>query len=221
MAPPDFVYEFRKIDTQGQLVRAIRLIRPPIYASPGRNFVHDQITGLELDNRGSAYVIGIGASPGIITPTANALTSSKPSGSVSPDPMFGTCYDGFLLKIDTTSPTFSVSYALLSRRHPRRSAVRPRIGSDVILSVRHRRDDLGEFPVHARAHIFRPGRSSAASGFLVKLDLDVQPAQQLRFGTFIPDTSPIGVAVLPGGMTAVIGQTTRPCLRQLELASAL
>ena len=40
----------------------------------------------------------------------------------------------------------------------------------------------------------------------------MQPAQQLRFGTFIPDTSPIGVAVLPGGMTAVIGQTTdRAC----------
>ena len=45
MAPPDFVYELRKIDTQGQLVGAIRLIRPPIYASPGGNFVHDQITG--------------------------------------------------------------------------------------------------------------------------------------------------------------------------------
>ena len=84
MTPPDFVYELRKIDTHGQLVGTIRLIQPPIYASPGGNFVHDQITGLELDNRGSAYAIGYGASPGIITPTANGLMSSKPSGTSAP-----------------------------------------------------------------------------------------------------------------------------------------
>ena len=95
MTPPDFAYELRKINTQGQLVGAIRLIQPPIYAQPGGNFVHDQITGLEVDNSGYAYAIGYGASPGIITPTANALRSSKPSGNVCPDPLLGTCYDGF------------------------------------------------------------------------------------------------------------------------------
>ena len=37
--------------------------------------------------------------------------SSKPSGNVCPDPMFGTCYDGFVLKIDTTEPQFEIAYA--------------------------------------------------------------------------------------------------------------
>ena len=31
MTPPDFIYELRKVDRQGQLVAAIPLIQPPIY----------------------------------------------------------------------------------------------------------------------------------------------------------------------------------------------
>ena len=58
------------------------------------------------------------------------------------------------------------------------------------------------------------------NGFLIKLDPDALPAQQLRFGTFQRDASPIDVAVLPGGMTAVVGQATDMCLRNVELFSA-
>ena len=43
---------------------------------------------------------------------------------------------------------------------------------------------------------------------MVKLDLDPIPAQQLRFGTRLPGTSPTAIAVLPGGMPAVVGQAT-------------
>jgi uncharacterized repeat protein (TIGR01451 family) len=202
------VYELRKIDSQGQLVGAIELIRPPIYVENGTNYIWDQITGFDIDDRGNAYVVGIGATPGLITPTSNGLQTQRPSGDVCTDPNREPCFDGFVIKVDTVSEaTFRIKYAsYLGGSHDDRpfAVAWDRASNAVYVTGTTRSPN---FPVTAGAFsTIPPLAQGLAPSFLVKLDLNgAPPAQQLVFGTFlgVSNVSASALAVLPGGLAAV------------------
>lgn len=208
--PPDFVYELRKIDSHGQLVGAMPLIRPPNYHTSFGNSLQDQITGLDVDDLGNAYVIGYGATAGIITPTTNAFQSARPSGNVCNDPLFTTCYDGFVLRVATAAPgAFEVTYASYlggsGDDRPFGVALDSTTAGIYVTGVSNssnfRTTPGSYFPAP-------PSLQGVGAAFLVKLDLEQAPAQQLRFGTFLSgaDATPTAIAVLPGGMPAIVGQ---------------
>ena len=210
-SPPDFLYELRKIDSQGQLVGAIPLIRPPVYAGPDGNFIWDQLTGLDIDDSGNAYVVGIGATPGLITPTPNARQPQRPSGDVCTDPQRQTCFDGFVIKVDTVSDaTFRIAYAsyLGGSDDDRPFGVAwDRSSNNVYVTGT---TSSPNFPVTPGSYSTSPpGTQGVAPSFLVKLDLDAaSPAQQLVFGTFLgtANVTATALTVLPGGLAAVASQ---------------
>ena len=209
MTPPDFVYELRKIDTQGQLVGAIRLIQPPIYAQPGGNFVHDQITGLELDNRGYAYadrlrrVAGHHHADRERADVVQAVGQRLPRSDVR----------HLLRRVRPEDRhhrrrTFAVAYAsyLGGTRDDRPFGVAWDPSSSN--SVRHRRDDLGEFSVHAR--VIFSGRAAVRPEAGFSSSWISTRSRRSSFGSArsSPARRRLDVAVLPGGMTAVVGQAT-------------
>lgn len=193
------VLELRKIDSQGQLVGAIELLRPPVDGG----VIRDRLTSLDIDNAGHAYVTGFGPTPGLFTPTATALQPIRPSGDICTDPLRIGCFDGFVLKIDTNTPgAFEIVYA----------SYLGGINDDQALGVAWDRvsgaiyvtgtSESPDFPTTTGAY----AGAQEPGGFLVKLNLDAPaPSSQLMFGTFLRHSSPIGVAVLPEGLPAVIG----------------
>ncbi|MGH9139590.1 MAG: hypothetical protein ACRD2I_00460, partial [Vicinamibacterales bacterium] len=213
------VYELRKVNTQGQLVGAIPLIQPPIYQTSFGNYIADQITGLDVDASGHAYVVGYGATPGIITPTADAFQRLKPSGSVCSDVVSGTCNDAFVLAVDTNAPgAFQIAYAsyLGGAVDDRAFGVAWDASSGGVYVTGT--SNSSNFPTTAGA--FRPGTPGgpfAAEAFVVKLDPAASlPSQQLRYGTFLSNgggtgasnvyATPTAITMLRGGMAAVVGQ---------------
>lgn len=207
MTPPEFIYELRKIDGQGRLAASLQLLRPPIYSSPTGNFVYDQVTGLDLDAFDNLHVIGIVASPNLITPTANAFQRQKPSGSSCPDPASGNCFDGFLLRVnDDANGALQIDYASYlggnSDDRPFGIAHDPESG-DVYITGNSISPD---FPTTAGS--FVPPQSFSTNGaFVVRMTLNEAPLQQMRFGTFLSHSyaNPAAIAVLPGGLAAIIG----------------
>lgn len=208
MTPPDFVVELRKVGPKGQLLGAIELIRPPIDVQPGATSIWDQVTGLDVDESGHAYVIGIGASAGLITPTGNALQPTRPSGDVCTDPQRESCFDAFILDVDTTNPgKFEVAYAsyLGGANGDRAHGVAwdPSSGGVYVTGTSRSLN----FPTTPGSYF-----TQSPGGFLVKLDLGAPRSSQLVFGTFLRAADPVAVTVLPGGLPAVVGQAADiPC----------
>ena len=205
------VYELRKVDRQGQLAGAIPLIRPPVYQENGQSRLWDQITGFDVDDSGNVYIVGYGATPGIITPTANAFQPLRPSGDVCTDPSRVPCFDGFVIKVDTVSDeTFRVAYASYlggNDDDERLALVWDRSSRSIYITGTTLSPN---FPVTAGTYSTAPPSPAGLTAtFLVKLNLDAQtPANQLVFGTFLgtAETSASAVAILPGGLLAVAGQ---------------
>ena len=210
MSPPDFVYELRKIDSQGQLVGGITLIQPPLYPQNGQNFVWDRITGFDVDDAGRAYVLGHGASPGIITPTATAFRASRPSGDVCLDPHLYPCSDAFLMRVDTSTPgAFEVTYASYlggSLDDHASALVWDPTSNRLVVAGTTRSPDFPRTP--GSFFPMPPDASGPMPAFVLKLDLEASSSNQLVFGTFLgPGTAdPTAVAVLPEGLIGVIGQ---------------
>jgi hypothetical protein len=204
MTSPDFVVELRKVGPAGQLLGAIELIRPPVDVQPGTSFIWDQVTGLDVDESGHAYVIGTAASAGLITPTGNALQPTRPSGDVCTDPQRQPCFDAFILAVDTATPeAFEIAYAsyLGGADDDRAHGVAWDPSSGAVYVTGHSRSL--NFPTTPGAY-----DSQAAGGFLVKLDPGAPRSSQLVFGTFLPAANPVAITVLPGGLPAIVGQAT-------------
>ena len=148
MTPPDFVYELRKIDTQGQLVGAIRLIQPPIYASARRQLRsrsdYRPRAGpprLRLRHRLRRVAGHHHADRERADVRPSRRATSVPIRCSAP------ATTGFVLKIDTTTPTFAIAYASYLGGTRRRSAVRPRLGCRVNVPLRHRHHETrANFP---------------------------------------------------------------------------
>jgi len=186
------IYELQKVDANGQLVGTIPLINAAI-TQPG-NFIYEQVTGLDVDDSGNAYVVGIDRLNGVITPTSDAFQSVKPSGAAADD--------GFLLRVDTNPSTFQISYATflggLSDDEARQVAFDP--SSNTVLIVGDTAST--NFPTTTGSPSY-----SNPSGFLTKLDLS-QPASSQLISSVLMSTGRSTtnlLAVLPGGIPVVTG----------------
>ena len=189
---PNPIYELRKIDANGQLLGTIPLITAAI-TQPG-NFIYEQVTGLDVDDDGNAYVVGIDRLNGVITPSANAFQSIKPSNGAD---------DGFLLRINTRSPdAFQIDYATFlggsANDEARQVAFDPETGAIFVAG-----DTASpNFPVTSLTQGFL-----SINGFLAKLDLS-RPASSQLIGSVLMGTNSAGqnsLTVLPGGIPAVAG----------------
>jgi len=199
-APPDFVFELQKVDGNGQLVGKIQLI-PQVSQLLG---IGNQITGLDVDDSGNAYVVGTGQSNGIITPTANALQQIKPSIGQN---------DGFLLRVNTSAPNlFQIDYAtyLGGKLNDFAGAVAfdPASGGVLVAG----QSNSADFPTTAGSYLGQPLSLQSDTAFLIKLDLNALGASQLVYGTFLDQGSSgaTALAILPGGLPAIAGVAHTP-----------
>ena len=191
---PNPIYELQKIDTNGQLLGKIPLITAAI--NQPNNTIYEEVTGLDIDDAGNAYVVGIDKSNGVITPTTNAFQSVKPSDGSD---------DAFLLRVNTRQPgAFQIDYATFlggsSDDEARQVAFDSSTGTVLIAGD----TASSNFPTS-------PGSPSynLTSGFLTKLDLS-QPASTQLVGSVLIGPGFSGanlVTVLPGGIPAVAGTT--------------
>lgn len=189
---PNPIYELQKIDANGQLLGRVPLITAAIN-QPG-NIIYEQVTGLDIDDDGNAYVVGIDRSNGVITPTANAFQTVKPSSGVD---------DAFLLRVNTNNPgAFQIDYATFlggsSADEARQVAFDPASGTVLVAGD----TASSNFPTTSAS----PGFSNP-SGFLTKLDLSQPPSNQLKASVLLSqgDSNAALVTVLPGGIPVVAG----------------
>ena len=218
MTPPDFVYELRKIDTQGQLVGAIRLIQPPIYASARRQLRsrsdyrpragQPRLRLRDRLRRVAGHHHADRERADVVQAVGQRLPRSAVRHLLRRVPPEDRHHDADLRD----------HLRVLSRRHPGRSAVRRRLGSVVVRRCTS--------PARRPRRIFRPrpGHTFPAGPQFGQKRVPRQAGSRrsCRRSSFdsarsSPDTSPIDVAVLPGGMTAVVGQATDFELRHLAL----
>ncbi len=189
---PNPIYELQKIDSNGQLLGTIPLIAAAIN-QPG-NIIYEQVTGLDVDDNGNAYVVGIDRLNGVITPTADAFQSVKPSSGAD---------DAFLLRVNTNdSNAFQIDYATFlggsADDEARQVAFDPATGTVLITGDTASRN----FPTTSGS----PGYGNP-SGFLARLDLS-QPASSQLTGSVLmsPGYSTANLlTVLPGGIPAMTG----------------
>jgi hypothetical protein len=205
-------YELRKIDPQGQLVSSLVLFTTPIYPTSFGDYIADQVTGFDIDDSGNAYVVGYGATPGLIAPTPDALQRTRPSGTVCVDITSPTCNDAFVLKIDASGPSAKIVYAswLGGNADDRAAGVVWDAASGDILVAGNSASN--NFPLTPGAsYPAPPAGQGLLAGFLVKLDLQSSPAQAV-LSVFLPTGfHPVsGITVLPGSLPAVVGQSF-PC----------
>jgi probable HAF family extracellular repeat protein len=185
------IYELQKIDANGQLVGTIPLITAAI-TQPG-NFIYEQVTGLDVDDSGNAYVVGIDRLNGVITPTADAFQPVKPSNGAD---------DAFLLRVNTNSSTFQINYATflggLSDDEARQVAFDPATATVLIVGD----TASSNFPTTTGSPSY-----SNPSGFLAKLDLSQPASSQLISSVLMSagrSTANL-LTVLPGGIPVVTG----------------
>jgi probable HAF family extracellular repeat protein len=184
---PNPIYELQKIDANGQLLGRIPLITA---AS------NEQVTGLDIDDAGNAYVVGIDRSNGVITPTANAFQPVKPSNGAD---------DAFLLRVNTGNPgAFQIDYATFlggsSDDEARQVAFDSSTGTVLVAGD----TASSNFPTTSGSPSY-----NLTSGFLTKLDLS-QPASTQLVGSVLIGPGFSGanlLTVLPGGIPAVAGTT--------------
>ncbi len=210
-----------KVNASGQLMGDFPILTPGVFSVPssvpGGPFREDAVTGLAVDDSGHAFVIGYAGSPSVIPTTQNAFQLGRQDNCS----LTGTCIvicptptsvcqlasgDGFVMEIDTNTPNnFTVAYAsyLGGALYDYLRAVALGPGGSLYI--------LGEtqslnFPTTPGALVTDLSLSNGR--FVLKLDLTQPPAQQLRFGTFLPPTYlnlADTIAVLPGGLPAVLG----------------
>ncbi|HZP07028.1 MAG TPA: choice-of-anchor D domain-containing protein [Terracidiphilus sp.] len=189
---PNPIYELQKIDANGQLLGTIPLINAAIN-QPG-NIIYEQVTGLDIDDHDNAYVVGIDRLNNVITPTANAFQSVKPSNGAD---------DAFLLRVNTGDPgAFQIDYATFlggsSDDEARQVAFDSATGTVLIAGD----TSSSNFPTTPGS----PGFSNT-SGFLTKLDLS-RPASSQLVGSVLMGSSYSTLnllTVLPGGIPTVTG----------------
>ncbi len=189
---PSPIYELQKIDAHGQLLGKI----PLITAAATNNFISEQVTGLDIDDAGNAYVVGIDKSTGVITPSANAFQPVKPSSGAD---------DAFLLRVNTSQQgAFLIDYATFlggSADDEARQVAYDASTSTVLVAGDTASSNFPRSP-------FSPSYS-LTSGFLTRLDLSQPPSTQLVGSVLIgPSFSGANlVTVLPGGIPVVAGTT--------------
>jgi len=220
MSPPDFVYELRKIDAQGRLAGAIRLMQPHIY--PGSQ-VFDTIAGLEVDKTGKAYVLATVASAGILTTTLDAFQQIKPSGNVCTNPISGTCDDVVLLVVDDDPPNglqFTYASYVGTSGDDRAVALATDPSSGLVYITGT--TDSPVFPTTPGSFV-APPNPGAGGAFLIALDLTQSGAQQLAVGTFLSHgfAAPGAMTLLAGGMPAIVGEATDAACRCFPLVNSL
>lgn len=200
-SPSGFDLRLMKVNDAGQLVGEVTLIQPGIRQTPIPNLIVDQITGLDIDESGSAYVAGFGLTNGIITPTPDALQPTRPSAC---------CDKPFLMRIDTNTPgAFQIAYASYfggSADDYIRAMAFDRHSNTVVVTGTTTSLDFPTTP----GSYWTQFAAGQIHTFVARLDLTQFGAQQLVFSTFLGElgSSPESLAILPGGLPAIAGLAT-------------
>lgn len=191
---PNPIYELQKIDSHGQLLGTFPLITAAIN-QPG-NVTYEQVTGLDVDDAGNAYVVGIDRLNGVITPTANAFQAVKPSNGAD---------DAFLLRVNTSTPAaFQIDYATFLGGSSADEARQVAFDSSTSTVLVAGDTTSANFPITSGSPSYN---GPSGTGFLTRLDLS-QPASSQLAGSVLmsPSSSTASLlTVLPGGIPAMIG----------------
>jgi len=187
------IYELQKIDPDGKLLGTAPLIT--VAARRPGDAIQERVTGLDVDDAGNAYVVGVSRSNSLITPTANAFQATKPSNPAD---------DGFLLRVNTAdSRAFDIDYAtfLGGSGDDEAEAVAFDPDSQTVLIAGNTASE--DFPQATSS----PSRNDT-SGFLTRLDLSQPPGSSQLVGSVLigPFHSTANLlTILPGGVPAIAG----------------